>query len=183
VNGKKEEKDEYNAMLHSMGIISPVTRKSAGSAYHVQLARQLSDFIHQLVLQCGGMMTLTDVYCIFNRARGTELISPDDLLHACELFATLNLHMKLRRFKSGVLVIQSQKHSDQATAQKILKLVASKGAISALELSHTMSISIILAREHLLASERLQYLCRDESMEGVRFYRNFFKSYVPKRRH
>jgi hypothetical protein len=24
-------------------------------------------------------MTLTDVYCLFNRARGTELISPDDL--------------------------------------------------------------------------------------------------------
>jgi len=26
------------------------------------------------------MMALPDVYCLFNRARGTELISPDDLL-------------------------------------------------------------------------------------------------------
>ena len=27
-------------------------------------------------------MTLTDVYCLYNRARGTDLISPDDLLQA-----------------------------------------------------------------------------------------------------
>lgn len=26
------------------------------------------------------MMTLPDVFCLFNRARGTELVSPDDLL-------------------------------------------------------------------------------------------------------
>lgn len=30
-------------------------------------------------------MMLADVYCIYNRARGTSLISPDDLLRACRL--------------------------------------------------------------------------------------------------
>ena len=29
------------------------------------------------------MMTLTDAFCRLNRARGLELVSPDDLLGAC----------------------------------------------------------------------------------------------------
>ena len=41
-------------------------------------------------------MTLTDAYCMYNRARGTDLISPDDLLEAGKLFGTLRLGMHVR---------------------------------------------------------------------------------------
>lgn len=41
---------------------------------------QLADFLRVPLERAGGMMTLPDVYCLFNRARGTELVSPDDLL-------------------------------------------------------------------------------------------------------
>jgi ESCRT-II complex subunit VPS36 len=41
---------------------------------------QLADFLRGPLERAGGMMTLPDVYCLFNRARGTELVSPDDLL-------------------------------------------------------------------------------------------------------
>lgn len=41
------------------------------------------------------------------RARGTELISPEDLLASCKLLASLHLGMRLRRFASGVLVIEA----------------------------------------------------------------------------
>lgn len=57
-------------------------------------------------------MTLADVYCLFNRARGTELISPDDLLQAASLFTKWNASMHLRQFSSGVSVIESNLHSD-----------------------------------------------------------------------
>ena len=36
------------------------------------------------VSEAGGMMTLTDAYVRLNRARGLELISPEDLLDACQ---------------------------------------------------------------------------------------------------
>ena len=39
---------------------------------------------------------MTDCYCLYNRARGTDLISPDDLLEACKLFSTLKLGMHVR---------------------------------------------------------------------------------------
>lgn len=52
------------------------------------------------------MIQLSDLYCYFNRARGTEMVSPEDLYRACVLFEALNLPVRLRRFDSGVLVVQ-----------------------------------------------------------------------------
>lgn len=72
--------------LISMGITSPVTKESAGARYHTELLRQLADFLTGPLKRSGGLMMLPDVYCLFNRARGTELVSPDDLLKACENF-------------------------------------------------------------------------------------------------
>jgi len=52
---------------------------------------QLSDFLTARVERAGGMMALPDVYCLFNRARGTELISPDDLLQVVNQSQSLPL--------------------------------------------------------------------------------------------
>ena len=43
-------------------------------------ARQLADFLAPRLERTQGVMTLPDVYCLFNRARGSELISPEDLI-------------------------------------------------------------------------------------------------------
>jgi ESCRT-II complex subunit VPS36 len=72
--------------LIAMGIASPVTRASAGARYHQELSRQLADFLAGPLARAGGVLMLPDVYCLFNRARGSELVSPDDLLQACEAF-------------------------------------------------------------------------------------------------
>jgi hypothetical protein len=50
------------------------------------LSRQLADFLIKPLAAAGGVMQLPDVYCLFNRARGSELVSPDDLLQACQMF-------------------------------------------------------------------------------------------------
>ena len=52
----------------------------------MELSRQLADFLAKPLQQSGGIMTLPDVYCLYNRARGTELVSPDDLLQAIKMF-------------------------------------------------------------------------------------------------
>ena len=49
----------------------------------------------------GGMMTLTDAFCRLNRARGLELVSPDDLINAC------NSPLALHTFEgTGVMVLR-----------------------------------------------------------------------------
>ena len=48
-----EEDQEFHAMLHNLGIPSPVTKESAGAAYHKELSRQLSDFLVPYLKQKG----------------------------------------------------------------------------------------------------------------------------------
>jgi ESCRT-II complex subunit VPS36 len=109
--------------LVAMGIVSPVTRASAGAMYHTQLARQLSDFLEAPLRRTGGLMMLPDVYCIFNRARGTELVSPDDLVTAAGALEGLGLPLRLRRFESGVVVVQSAEHTDAALVRRVRELL------------------------------------------------------------
>ncbi len=50
---------------------------------------------------------MTDAYCRVNRARGMDLISPEDLLNACNTFVVANIPMKIHTFETtGVSVIQ-----------------------------------------------------------------------------
>lgn len=123
-------------------------------------------------------MTLTDVYSLFNRARGTALISPDDLLQASGLFPSLGLPHRLHTFASGVIVIQSLSHSDRKVAETIGKLVAGdtecQAPISASDVAKAMKVPVTIAQEHLLTAEQHRVLCRDDGPEGLRFFRNFF---------
>lgn len=138
-------------------------------------------------------MSLMDVYCVFNRARGvgtlmnipvltdgtltlplipsltllnhssftvsfyyvvTELISPKDLHTACQLFPELNLPLRLRKFDSGLLVIQTMaRYSDDEVSVTITKRIQDlpPGAgLTAVELAGAIQISVALAQEQLL---------------------------------
>ncbi|KNA13538.1 hypothetical protein SOVF_115790 [Spinacia oleracea] len=169
---------DVQELLLSVGIISPVTKESAGALYHQQLARQLADFVRVPLERAGGMINLIDVYCLFNRARGTELISPDDLLQACTLWEKLDVSIMLRKFDSGVMVIQSKSQSDEEVFGRIRNLVmkpeALRAGISASDAAMTLGIAPAMAKEHLLAAESNGLLCRDTSPDGFRFFVNLF---------
>eukprot|EP01116_Phalansterium_solitarium_P004129 TRINITY_DN15018_c0_g1_i1.p1 TRINITY_DN15018_c0_g1~~TRINITY_DN15018_c0_g1_i1.p1 ORF type:complete len:416 (-),score=97.31 TRINITY_DN15018_c0_g1_i1:365-1558(-) len=173
----QEEDNDFRSMMISMGIAMPVTKGSAGSLYHSQLAAQISDWLLRTLgieSKFGGMMALTDLYCFVNRARGTQLISPDDLYRACMLFEPLRLPVRLRRFDSGVLVVHTLDNTDQAIAKSMRDLVLIDGPQTAFDVARSRNVSIALATEQLLAAERLGALCRDETLDGVVFYLNVF---------
>lgn len=73
---------------------------------------QLSDFLGSRLAAQSGIMALPDVFCLFNRARGTELVSPDDLLAAVRLFPSISAPLHVRSFPSGLVVVESNSHSD-----------------------------------------------------------------------
>ncbi|KAK7283966.1 hypothetical protein RIF29_13716 [Crotalaria pallida] len=171
-------KEEVQELLLSVGIISPVTKESAGALYHQQLSRQLADFVKVPLERAGGIINLIDIYCLFNRARGTELISPDDLLQACSLWEKFDVPVVLRKFDSGVMVIQTKSHSDEEVISKIKMLVmkpdALRAGISASDAARTLGVAPAMAKEHLLSAESKGVLCRDISPDGFRFYINLF---------
>ncbi len=72
----------------------------------------------------GGVITLTDLYCLVNRTRGTELLSPTDFSAACELINSLNLeNIKHKTYPSGVKVIISSELSDDIIQRRLLELI------------------------------------------------------------
>ncbi|XP_001655431.2 vacuolar protein-sorting-associated protein 36 [Aedes aegypti] len=169
----EDETVRFKSYLMSLGIDDPVTRDGtrSNSEYFMKLSQQLVEMLLDPITEAGGMMSLADVYCRVNRARGLELLSPEDLLEACKLLIG---PIKLRQFPSGAMVLQLDNHDDELVSQETAELVEKSTSISADELARVVGISLLLANERLLTAERLGKLCRDESIEGLRFYPNLF---------
>ncbi|XP_038055643.1 vacuolar protein-sorting-associated protein 36-like isoform X2 [Patiria miniata] len=172
----EDETVQFKSYLLSLGIANPVTREThgTGTKYHEELAKQLSDVLTKPIEESGGMMALSDVYCRINRARGMELLSPDDLVDACRQFEALRLPLRLRVFNSGVMVIELVSKGEEAIIRQTAELLNEKKTLSPDELSQSTGISILLAKGRLLAAEEAGQACRDESVEGIRFFPNLF---------
>ncbi|KAJ8922496.1 hypothetical protein NQ315_007525 [Exocentrus adspersus] len=172
----EDETVRFKSYLMSLGIDDPVTRDSykSDNQYYKSLAKQISEFLVSHVEEMGGMMALTDVFCRVNRARSLELLSPEDILNACRVMESLDLPLKLFQFNSGVMVLQLRTLDDESIAEATAILVDDRNSLSAEELSQQLGISLTLAKERLLTTEKYGKCCRDDSIEGLRFYPNLF---------
>ncbi|CAB4299070.1 unnamed protein product [Prunus armeniaca] len=166
--------EKMRQKLYLARLLSPVRK---------MMKNWLADFVRLPLERSGGMMNLIDIYCLFNRARGTELISPEDLLQACSLWEKFDVPVMLRKFDSGVMVIQNKSHSDEEVFARIKTLVTKADAlrtgISASDAAITLGIAPGMAKEHLLTAESKGLLCRDISPDGFRFYVNLFPEIDP----
>nr|CAG4641861.1 EOG090X09MN [Eurycercus lamellatus] len=172
----EDETVKFKSYLLSLGIEDPVTREaySTSDAYRKQLAKQISEFLLGQISDIGGLMALSDAYCRVNRARGFELLSPEDFLQACRQMKELNLPIKLRTFESGVFVLQLQSQADTQFDLETAKLLEEKQKLTAFEMSQVLGISVLLAAERLHAAEKAGLACRDDSVRGLVFYPNLF---------
>uniref|UniRef100_A0A8C0B2R1 Vacuolar protein-sorting-associated protein 36 n=1 Tax=Buteo japonicus TaxID=224669 RepID=A0A8C0B2R1_9AVES len=150
----EDETIRFKSYLLSMGIANPVTRETYGSGthYHMQLAKQLAGILQTPL----------------------ELLSPEDLVNACKMLESLKLPLRLRIFDSGVMVIELQSHNEEEMVASALETVSEKGSLTADEFAKLVGMSVLLAKERLLLAEKMGHLCRDDSVEGLRFYPNLF---------
>ena len=178
-----EEEAALTSLLTSMGLPSPVTRNSVpASSFHLQLARQLSDFIaaHPR-FRSAQMLTLTDVYCLYNRARGTDLISPADCLKACQLMGAAGAggSLAMHKLDSGLLVLCRPGLVERGV-EDVLRVVMDSGeGVSLLALSAALGLSVLLLEERCRLAERNGKLVRDESVEGIKWFDNRFDNWTP----
>ena len=142
----------------------------------------------------GGMLPLTDAFCLFNRARGAELASPADVLAAARAFERVGAPVRLREFDSGVLAVQALSHTDSGVFARLVQLAAPHGEaerapdeptglgppLTASDVAAALSMPLAVAAEHLKTAEAAGVLCRDEGPEGLRFFRNFFMEHAVK---
>ena len=181
-----DETVRFKSYLMSLGISDPVTRDASGSeqAYYLKLAREIYNVLQGPLNESGGMITLTDAFCRINRARGMELVSPEDLLNACKTFnnpkgENANIPIQLHTFSdTGVHVLQlsSAEVSSEQTLSHTESLVSEKTdeGLSVDEFARLAGIAVVLAKERLLAAESCGRLVRDDSVEGLKFFPNLF---------
>jgi len=178
----KVDDPEFYDLLSDMGIANPATKRACGSRYHETLARELSDFLEEHLKRHSktSVIALTDLYCLINRARGTELISPNDLYQACTMMKTLGLAFNLHEFRSGVVVLQPANQTDEFVASTLESLLNARNTeeckdyITTVWVAQKLSISLALANEQLHSAENLTRFCRDETAHGIYFYKNLF---------
>jgi ESCRT-II complex subunit VPS36 len=177
------EINEMESILQNIGIISPVTKLSAGRLYHQQLAQQIADLLHSknCLSRLGGMATVTDIYCLYNRARGTELVSPDDFYQAVILLETVpSLQLRMRQFDSGVRVIAEAGLNMQHIFRKIVDLARESpvDGVSISEVAAAFQISILVAKEQVNLAECEGLIVRDGSFSGLQYFENRFDSFL-----
>ena len=184
--GTQEEQGEVSKLLQEYGLQGMVaTANQSSNTFHEDLARDL-DQACDLILSgeserfCPGMILLQDLYCVYNRARGTDLISPGDLMSAVNLLASRSTKIRTRKFGSPpVTAVELAKFSDKSRAEDLKKLVDEVGPVTASRLATIAKVSVTLARLQLLKAEELGALCRDDSMEGLAFHKNYFLDGAP----
>lgn len=178
--GFSKEDDDEVEMLIQAGLLSPVSKEVTGGGvlFYQQLSRQISDFLVPHLKRGGGTITLTDAYCLYNRARGIDMVSPGDMRKACEMFASQGLGIRMETFGSGVVVICLS--DAKAGADAVRDLVeGDTGAgggdgegMTAADVAKALGLSVKMARDLLEREEAKGGLCRDESLDGVRFFAN-----------
>ena len=67
-------------------------------------------------------------------------------------------------------MVQSRSHSDDAVGERIAQRVAALGSTTPRQLAELSDVSATLAREQLQLAESQGRLCRDDTMQGLRFY-------------
>merc|ERR1719219_1829803 len=117
----EDETVQFKSYLLSLGVDDPITKDSAGSdkKYYQGLAREMFLILDQPIQESGGMMTLTDAFVRVNRARGLELVSPDDILMAAKCLKETSLPMRLHTFQSGVLVLMTSNNTEEEIRQDL----------------------------------------------------------------
>ncbi|KAI1487910.1 EAP30/Vps36 family-domain-containing protein [Biscogniauxia mediterranea] len=215
VNGGADSAtSEANALLaESASQLGLVTTKdivggggSSGSEslYLSELSRNLAEFLTDdargVLRKAGGIISLVDLWAMFNRARGgVELVSPNDFEKAARLWEKLKLPVRLRKFKSGVLVVQSRDRTDETTIKALLAWLRDLHdippdrdvpwdwqefgrGVTAQDVAERFGWSIGVAEEELEMAEERGVLCREEGLEGLKFWENYIDTGEYRRR-
>ncbi|EMC93532.1 hypothetical protein BAUCODRAFT_37220 [Baudoinia panamericana UAMH 10762] len=202
-NGNDDSAETRNILADSASALGLVTTRdmlgggsSSETLYINELSRNLAEYLTDdrrgVLRKEGGIISLVDLWAVFNRTRnGIELISPLDFERAALLWDDLRLPIRLRRFKSGLLVVQERSRTDEKTIAALLawlrepqyafppdhddRLCQSFGrGVTALQTAERFGWSVGVATEELEMAEETGSLCRDQSIDGIRFWENHF---------
>ncbi|KAH9828338.1 Vacuolar protein sorting protein 36 Vps36 [Teratosphaeria destructans] len=204
--GSSASADDMSILSDSASALGLATTKdmlggspASETLYITELSRSLAEFLTDdrrgVLRKEGSIMMLVDLWEVFNRTRnGIELISPLDFKKAALKWEDLHLPIRLRQFRSGLLVVQERSRTDEKTiaslvgwlrepqfvfppnAEDIVGQEFGRG-VTAQEVAEKFGWSLGVANEELDMAEEVGALCRDQCLDGIRFWENHFTAF------
>lgn len=171
INSKdqSEEANIIQSFLQQLGMVeNPVTEEllghsqSTNSTYHLELAKELERIIESIITktnQASPFISLSDLYCYWNRARGSSLLSPKDVIDAASTLPKIKSTYRMTKMPAGSLVITDLSFNTRIIGiiqQTVSNLPPWKN-ITAQELARLQKLSTILAKEQLAVSYLFHY--------------------------
>jgi len=202
-NGNSEASALISQSASALGLVTTKDMLGSGSEslYISELSRNLAEWLTDdtrgILRKEGGIITLVDLWAVFNRARGgVELISPTDFEKAARMWEKLKLPVRLRRFKSGLLVVQGSDRTDEKTVASLLAWLRELHdnppsqdvpwdwrtygrGVTAQETAEKFGWSVGIATEELEMAEENGALCREQGLDGLRFWENWIVNTPP----
>ncbi|KAK9459742.1 EAP30/Vps36 family-domain-containing protein [Lipomyces oligophaga] len=185
-----EARNALRESSNALSLSSPiVTREMAGSGndvlYYAELARQLAEYLQSGILKNeGGIITLFDLFAIYNKARGISLISPKDLQNACNMFERLKLPFRTRQFKSGLLVIEEASRNDDLATQLLVEYIrdsqtrhGEEDGVTPEEISQKLGWNVSVCVEEIENAQEQGLLVSDAIVSGTRYFTNMFSNF------
>lgn len=190
-----ESNQVWSQSASALGLTTTKDMLGSDALYISELSRNLAEFLTDdtkgVLKKEGGIMSLVDLWAVFNRARnGVELVSPVDFEKAARMWEQLRLPLRLRRFKSGLLVVQGQDRTDEKTVASILawlkelhddvpaeehtwNLKLYGRGVTVQETAMRFGWSMGVATEEMDMAEERGVLCREQGLNGVHFWENW----------
>lgn len=202
-NGSSEASALASQSATALGLVTTKDMLGSGSEslYVSELSKNLAEYLTDdtrgILKKEGGIMTLVDLWAYVNRARGgVELVSPMDFEKAARMWDKLKLPIRLRQFKSGLLVVQGRDRTDEKTIASLLAWLRELHTIQPLsevswdwqlygrgvtaqETAERFGWSVGVATEELEMAEESGALCREQGLDGLRFWENWLIANPP----
>ena len=182
INENASQAAEINSILSKIGFIDPVTKEVAGSDYYIKLAEQINLYFTDYFKKNPDIkvITLIDAYCIYNRARGGNTISPKDMSQAIDNFDKVAGEIKIKNFNKEMIVLHTNEFSNENLINLIKKHMQqnNKDYIELKSLSNIINVKNVLL-ETILIDDLLNngLLLIDEFDLDVRYYLNKILNY------
>jgi hypothetical protein len=103
---KHYKESEADKILEELGAVEVVSKSESGKMFYKDLAKQIDHIFPDVLKRKGGAMSLIDVYLYYNRLRGSDLITCNDLLLASQELRMMNSKLELREISGGLKILQ-----------------------------------------------------------------------------
>ena len=166
---------EVNKILQDMGFVSVISRDEAGKDYFRQLARDLFQVCQgSLFKNYGGMVALLDLFYFYNKKRQLNLLSPEEVLKACELFQSLGLQARLVRYPNNIILVESTTFDAPTDFEENYAKFFAEQAVgySAEEIARRKGLPVAIVDIKLRNACRAGRLAVSDRIEGIKYYKN-----------